>query len=176
MAFNKEEFKRVKTFIFDVDGVLSMETTPLDPEGEPMRTANVKDGYAIRVALRRGYGIAIMTGGCSVRVRQRYRNLGVSWYYDNINDKMQCLQDFIRTTRVDPGTLLFMGDDLVDLEVMKVVGIPACPRDAVPEIREMAKYISAKKGGKGCVREVIEQVLKVQGKWLDSDTFYLRSG
>jgi len=176
MAINKEEFKKVKAFIFDVDGVLSKETTPLDPEGDPMRTANVKDGFAIRVALRKGFGMAIMTGGCSERVRHRYRKLGVTWYYDGVNDKMQCLHDFIRKTNTDPGTILFMGDDLVDLEVMETIGMPACPRDAVPEVLERAKYISAKKGGKGCVRDVIEQVLRAQGKWMDSDTFYLRSG
>ncbi|MBN1820219.1 MAG: HAD hydrolase family protein [Prolixibacteraceae bacterium] len=175
MAYFKEELKLVKAFIFDVDGVLSMDTTPLNAEGDPVRTANVKDGFAIRNALRNGFEIAIITGGFVERVKLRHQKLGVKYYYENINSKLECLDDFVKNTGIGYQNILYMGDDLVDYQIMKKVGMPTCPLDAVQEIKEISKYISDKKGGEGCVRDVIEQVLRVQGKWMNSDAYYLRS-
>ena len=175
MAFFKDELKKIKAFIFDVDGVLSMDTTPLNVEGDPMRTANVKDGFAIRSALRNGMEVAIITGGFISRVKMRYEKLGVKYYYENINDKTECLNDFTDKTKIDPAEILYMGDDLVDYLVMKKVGVPTCPADAAPDIKGISKYISDKKGGEGCVRDVIEQVLRAQDKWMDSEVFFNRS-
>ena len=175
MAFFKEELLKVKAFIFDVDGVLSMDTTPLNAEGDPMRTANVKDGYAIRKALNSGFEVAIMTGGLAERVKLRYQKLGVRYYYDDVNDKMKCLNEFLQKTNIEPEGILYMGDDLVDYQVMKNIGVPVCPYDAMPEIKDISKYISDIKGGEGCVRDVIEQVLRAQEKWMDSDAYFLRS-
>lgn len=175
MAFFKEELENVKAFIFDVDGVLSLETTPLSAEGDPVRTANVKDGFAIRNALRHGLEIGIITGGLIERVKFRYQKLGVKYYYDDVNDKTGCLRDFVEKTKIDPGQIMYMGDDLVDYPVMEMVGLPVCPIDAAPDVKKISKYISGKKGGEGCVRDVIEQVLRAQGKWMDSETFFNRS-
>lgn len=175
MAFFKDELKRIQAFVFDVDGVLSMDTTPLNEEGDPVRTANVKDGYAIRGALSAGFQVAVITGGFVERVKLRYQKLGVVHYYDNVNDKVEFLDDFVSKTNIPYENILYMGDDLVDYKVMEKVGLPTCPVDAVPEIKEISKYISNKKGGQGCVRDVIEQVLRAQEKWMDSNSFYRRS-
>lgn len=169
MGFFKEELLNVKAFVFDVDGVLSKDTSSLNAEGDPVRTANVKDGYAIRVAIELGYPVAIITGGFIERVRLRYEKLGVKHYYDKVRDKAKCLNDFLGKTNVEATNVLFMGDDLVDFHVMKKVGIPTCPKDAINDIKDISKYISHKNGGEGCVRDVIEQVLRAQKKWLVND-------
>jgi 3-deoxy-D-manno-octulosonate 8-phosphate phosphatase (KDO 8-P phosphatase) len=169
MAFFKEELKNIKAFIFDVDGVLSRDTSPLNKNGDPVRTANVKDGFAIRTAIKHGFQLAIITGGYIERVRLRHEKLGVVHYYDNIHDKSECLNDFVRKTGIDAKNILFMGDDLVDYKIMTEVGIPVCPKDAVADIKAISKYISDKKGGEGCVRDVIEQTLRAQNKWFTND-------
>ncbi len=175
MAFFKEELKHIKAFVFDVDGVLSSDTTPLNEDGDPVRTANVKDGFAIRHALISGFHVAIITGGYIERVRLRYQKLGVKYFYDNVNDKTESLADFIQQTEVEAKDILYMGDDLADFLVMKQVGVPTCPVDAVSEIKAISKYISDKEGGRGCVRDVIEQTVRAQRKWNDSDVYYRRS-
>jgi 3-deoxy-D-manno-octulosonate 8-phosphate phosphatase (KDO 8-P phosphatase) len=167
----QDKLKEIRAFIFDVDGVLSPDSTPLDMFGDPVRTSNVKDGFAIRAALRKGFDIAIITGGCQERVRLRYRKLGVVHYYDNVSDKLNCLNDYLKETGIDPGTILYMGDDIIDFQVMQTVGLPVCPFDASAEIREIAKYISGFKGGDGCVRDVIEKVLKAQNKWIITEMY-----
>jgi 3-deoxy-D-manno-octulosonate 8-phosphate phosphatase (KDO 8-P phosphatase) len=159
-------FQNTKAFIFDVDGVLSRDTSSLNSEGDPVRTANVKDGYAIRNAVIMGYPTAIITGGNIESVRKRYEKLGVVYYYDNVSNKKDCLSDFIEKTGLNPENILYMGDDLVDLEVMKLVGIPVCPSDAVNEIKSLSKYISPERGGEGCVRDVIEKTFRAQNRWL----------
>ncbi|MEN8116199.1 MAG: HAD hydrolase family protein [Bacteroidota bacterium] len=169
MSFFKEELKNVKAFVFDVDGVLSKDTSPLNENGDPVRTANVKDGFSMRIAIKLGYPVAIITGGYIERLRLRYEKLGVKYYYDSVRDKVECLNDFLEKTGVDSKDILFMGDDLVDFLVMKEVGVPTCPQDAVNEIKRISKYISDKKGGDGCVRDVIEQTLKAQNKWFTKD-------
>ncbi|MBN1338960.1 MAG: HAD hydrolase family protein [Bacteroidales bacterium] len=161
-----EELKKVKAFVFDVDGVLSKDVSPLDPKGNPVRTANVKDGFAIRSAISLGYPVAVITGGFIKRVRLRHEYLGVKYYYEKVTDKVACLKDFCTKTGVPAGQVLFMGDDLVDYQVMQVSGMPVCPQDAAEDIKIISKYISPKIGGEGCVRDVIEKTLRAQGKWL----------
>ena len=165
MTFFKEKLKSVKGFIFDVDGVLSMDTSPLDENGDPARTANVKDGFALRYALQNGFQIAIITGANTPRVKLRYKKLGVEHIYLNSFNKIDCLEEIIKKTGLLKNEILYMGDDLVDLPVMIQIGIPTCPIDAVPEVKAVSMYISDKKGGEGCVRDVIEQVMRSQGKW-----------
>lgn len=167
MGFFKEELLNVKGFVFDVDGVLSRDVSPLDENGDPARTANVKDGYAIRVARRLGYPVAIITGGGSERVKKRHLKLGVEHYYDNAKDKIFCFRDFLSKTGLEGKDILFMGDDIVDYQLMHHAGLPTCPKDAVPDIKALSKYISPFKGGEGCVRDVIEQTLKAHDKWKD---------
>ena len=165
MTFFKEKLKSIKGFIFDVDGVLSMDTSPLDENGDPARTANVKDGFALRYALQNGFQIAIITGANTPRVKLRYKKLGVEHIYLNSFNKIDCLEEIIKKTGLLKNEILYMGDDLVDLPVMIQIGIPTCPIDAVPEVKAVSVYISDKKGGEGCVRDVIEQVMRSQGKW-----------
>ena len=171
MTFFKEKLKNIKAFIFDVDGVLSTDTSPLDESGDPVRTANVKDGFAIRYALLNGFQVAIITGANTQRVKLRYKKLGVEHIYLNSFNKIVCLEDIIAKTGLQKDEILYMGDDLVDLQIMKEIAIPTCPIDAVPEIKAVSLYISDKKGGEGCVRDVIEQVLRLHNNWMDSDAF-----
>lgn len=175
MTFFKERLKQVKAFAFDVDGVLSSDTSPLNAEGDPVRTANVKDGYALRNARNMGYPIGIISGGAVERVRLRYEKLGVEHIYLGVRDKLECLNDFIQKNGVSAEEVLYMGDDLVDYQVMKNIGIPVCPLDAVSEIKEISLYISDKKGGEGCVRDIIEQVMKAQDTWINPKTYYWKS-
>ncbi len=172
MKFFKEELLHVKAFVFDVDGVLSRDVSPLNEDGDPVRTANVKDGFAIRNAIGFGYQVAIITGGYIERVRLRYEKLGVKYFYDNARNKVECLTDFIDKTGIDAKNILFMGDDLVDYQAMTTVGIPVCPKNAVHDIKEISKYISDKNGGEGCVRDVIEQTLRAQNSWFTKDMLF----
>jgi len=169
MTFFKEDLKKVKAFVFDVDGVLSKDTSPLNEDGDPVRTANVKDGFAIRNAILFGYPVAVITGGYIERVPKRYERLGVKYFYNNARDKVKCLEDFLGKTGIDVENVLFMGDDLVDYTVMKKVGIPVCPIDAVADIKAISKYVSHKNGGEGCVRDIIEQTLRAQNKWFTDE-------
>lgn len=172
MGFFKEELKNVRAFVFDVDGVLSKDTSPLNKYGDPVRTSNVKDGFAIRNAVAFGYPVAVITGGYLESVRLRHEKLGVKYYYDKVRDKVECLQDFMAKTGIDAKHILFMGDDLVDYKVMLEVGIPVCPKDAVADIKAISIYISDKDGGEGCVRDVIEQTLRAQNKWFTKDMLF----
>jgi len=169
MTFFKEDLKKVKAFVFDVDGVLSKDTSPLNEDGDPVRTANVKDGFAIRNAILFGYPVAVITGGYIERVPKRYERLGVKYFYNNARDKVKCLEDFLGKTGIDVENVLFMGDDLVDYTVMKKVGIPVCPIDAVADVKAISKYVSHKNGGEGCVRDIIEQTLRAQNKWFTDE-------
>ncbi len=169
MSFFKEELKNVKAFVFDVDGVLSKDTSPLNENGDPVRTANMKDGLAIRILLELGYPVAIITGGFLERVRLRYERLGIKYYYEKALDKVTYLNDFCTKSGIKPENILYMGDDLLDYHVMLKVGLPVCPSDATPDIKSISKYISPKNGGEGCVRDVIEQTLKAQNRWLSDE-------
>ncbi len=169
MTFFKERLKNIKAFIFDVDGVLSKDTSPLDENGDPMRTANIKDGLAIRYALQNGFQLAIVTGANTQPVKLRYQKLGIEHIYLNSFTKTECLDDFILKTGIKKDEILYMGDDLIDFQIMKEVGVPTCPLDAVPEIKAISLYVSDKKGGKGCVRDVIEQTMRSQQKWFGQE-------
>ncbi len=167
MAINfKTKLKGVKTFIFDVDGVLTDNTVTLLPDGEQVRTMNIKDGFALQLAIKKGYKIAIISGGKSEMVRKRLNGLGIFDVYLGASDKIEQFNEYILTYNLNPEEILYMGDDVPDYDVMKRIGVPTCPNDAVQEIKGISIYVSDKKGGEGCVRDVIEQVMKVQGAWL----------
>jgi 3-deoxy-D-manno-octulosonate 8-phosphate phosphatase (KDO 8-P phosphatase) len=170
MAFFKEELTKIKAFIFDVDGVLSAATQVLTPEGETVRSSNLKDSFAIVYAIRAGYPVAVITGGKTIDVINRCKKLGIKDLYTGSLKKLPCLYDFLEKNNLKAEEVLFMGDDLPDYPAMKVVGLPVCPKDATPEIKAISLYISDKNGGDGCVRDVIEQVLRAQEKWIDCET------
>ncbi len=165
------DLKSIKALIFDVDGVLSCDVIPMHPSGEPMRTVNIKDGYAIQLAVKKGLEVGIITGGNTPAVRKRFESLGVNHIYMGIKIKTKAFEDFLIQTGVTPQQTLYMGDDIPDLEVMKKVGLAVCPSDACYEVKAISSYISRKEGGKGCVRDVIEQVLKEQDLWMDNEAF-----
>lgn len=167
----KEGLKAVKAFVFDVDGVLSMPEVYLHPSGELMRSMNTKDGYALQYAVKRGYPVAIITGGKSENVALRFRGLGITDIYLASSYKPDDFEDFLFKYDLKPEEVLYMGDDLPDYEVMKKAGVPCCPADAVEEIKAAAHYISPFPGGKGCGRDVIEQVLRLHGRWMDGESF-----
>ncbi|UJH92905.1 HAD-IIIA family hydrolase [Antarcticibacterium sp. 1MA-6-2] len=164
----KEYLNHINTFIFDVDGVLTDGSIQVSTDGELLRTMNIKDGYALKTAQLAGYNVCIISGGKNEGVRKRLRDLGITNIYLGIQDKVEQLNEFFDIYEVDAQNVLYMGDDIPDLYPMRLVGLPCCPQDAAAEIKEISRYVSHKKGGKGCVRDVIEQVLKVQGKWLSN--------
>lgn len=159
------DLKRIKAIIFDVDGVLSAETITLHPNGEPMRTVNIKDGYAIQLAMKLGLRIVILTGGTTESVRLRYERLGVEDVYMGCAVKLKTYEDFLARYGLSDQEVMYMGDDVPDYEIMQRVGCPVCPADACPDIKAVSLYISDKQGGYGCGRDVIEQVLRAQDKW-----------
>ena len=161
----KEILSKIDTFIFDVDGVLTDGSLTVTTDGEMLRTMNVKDGYALKAALDSGYKIAIISGGTNEGVRTRLKALGVEFIYLGSHDKIKQLNSFINSSGVNMNNILYMGDDIPDIPVLKVVGLSCCPQDAVNEVKEVSTYVSNKNGGKGAVRDVIEQVMKIHGKW-----------
>ena len=163
------DLSKIKAVIFDVDGVLSSETIPLHPDGEPMRTVNIKDGYSIQLAQKMGLRIAIMTGGNTDAVRLRYERLGVEDIYMKCAVKVTTYEEFKSRYGYTDEELIFMGDDIPDLQVLSLCGCPCCPADACSEVKQASVYVSDRDGGHGCARDVIEQVLKVQGKWLSDE-------
>jgi 3-deoxy-D-manno-octulosonate 8-phosphate phosphatase (KDO 8-P phosphatase) len=168
----KQLLHTIKTFVFDVDGVMTDGIVLITPDGELLRSMNVKDGYALQLAARKGYRIIIISGGRCEAVRDRFTLLGVTEVFLGVSHKLSVFEELQHHKGVNPGEVLFMGDDIPDFEVMKRVHVPACPADAAEEIKSISKYISAYKGGQGCVRDVIEQVMKVQGTWFDDDGFH----
>jgi 3-deoxy-D-manno-octulosonate 8-phosphate phosphatase (KDO 8-P phosphatase) len=161
----KEIMPEITTFIFDVDGVLTNGEVTITTNGELIRNMNTKDGFALKTAVLEGFNVCIISGGNNEGVRTRLNGLGVQDIYLGTHHKIEQFETYINSKNINPENILYMGDDIPDYLVMKKVGLPSCPKDAVPEIQEISLYISQKKGGKGCVRDVIEQVLKVQGKW-----------
>ena len=161
----KIKLTRVTTFIFDIDGVLTDGSLILMPDGEQVRTMNIKDGYAMQLAVKKGYKIAIISGCKSESVRKRLNGLGIYDVYLGVDDKIESYKEFLLTYNLNPDEILYMGDDVPDFEVMKLIGVPSCPNDSAQEIIDICLYVSDKKGGKGCVRDVIEQVMRVHGKW-----------
>lgn len=162
---NLAGFARVRTFLFDVDGVMTDGRMLITDNGEFLRRMNTRDGFAMKLAIRTGYRIVVITGGSSPGVERRLRLLGIEDIYPGIQDKWRTYQQFLEESGVSAEVILYMGDDLPDYEVMQDVGLPACPRDADPAILGISTYISPLDGGAGCVRDVIEKTLRVQGKW-----------
>jgi 3-deoxy-D-manno-octulosonate 8-phosphate phosphatase (KDO 8-P phosphatase) len=161
----KQYLPEIDTFIFDVDGVLTNGTVTVMPDGQLVRQMNIKDGYALKTAVDKGYRVCIISGGTNEGVRTRLKNLGITDIYLGAHDKIEQYNELVDMYDLSPEKVLYMGDDLPDYPVMKLVGMPSCPKDAAPEIQGISKYISNKNGGEGCVRDVLEQVMRVQGKW-----------
>lgn len=166
------DLKKIKALVFDVDGVLSAETIVQHPDGEPMRTVNIKDGYAIQLAIKCGLVVAIITGGRSEAIRRRYEGLGVQDVCLNASVKTVAYEALKDKYGLEDEEILYMGDDIPDYEVMKQCGCPCCPADAAPEIKEISIYISHREGGYGCGRDVLEQVLRTQGKWMADEVAF----
>jgi len=167
----KKQLNLIKAFAFDVDGVFTNGSVMLHPGGEFIRMMNIKDGYAVQHAVKMGYPIAIISGGYSKMVRKRFEYLGVKDIFMKSGNKISAFQTFLKKYDLQPSELLYMGDDLPDYEVMKMAGFSACPSDAASEIKEISSYISYQKGGEGCVRDIIEQVLRLHDKWMNNFSF-----
>jgi 3-deoxy-D-manno-octulosonate 8-phosphate phosphatase (KDO 8-P phosphatase) len=160
-----ENFKHITTFVFDVDGVLTDGTLLVLPNGVMARKMNIKDGYALQLAVKKGYHVVVISGGYSEEVKERLVKLGVKEVYMQVENKAAVLEQFMKQHQLGREKVLYMGDDIPDVEVMKLSGLPCCPFDAVQEIKEITVYISHLKGGEGCGRDVIEKVMKLRGDW-----------
>ena len=161
----KQLLPNITTLIFDVDGVLTNGMVTIMPDGQLIRNMNIKDGYALKSAVVTGFNVCIISGGKNEGVRTRLANLGIKDIYLGAHDKIKQYNELVEKYNLQPENVLYMGDDVPDFPVMKLVGMPCCPNDAAREIQQVSKYISDKKGGEGCVRDIIEQIMRVQGKW-----------
>ena len=162
----KQKLHKISCFVFDVDGVLTNGSLILLPTGEQVRTMNIRDGYALQLAVRQGYRVVIISGGKSEAVKTRLNGLGITDIFLANESKDKTLTEVMTKYNLKPEEVLYMGDDVPDLPAMKMCGLPTCPADACPEVKELALYISDKKGGEGCVRDIIEQTLRLHGKWI----------
>lgn len=165
-----EKFTYIRTFVFDVDGVLTDGTVQLLPNGEQSRKMSIRDGYALQLAVKQGYRVAVISGGRSESVVARLNGLGISDVFTGITNKAEKLEDYALEHDLRWEEVLFMGDDIPDYRAMQLCGLAACPADATPEIKSVSMYISPVTGGNGCVRDVIEKVLKLNGHWVLDDT------
>ena len=163
----KEIMNDITTFVFDVDGVLTDSSVFVTNEGEILRTMNIRDGYAMKAAVESGYNVCIISGGSNEGVRIRLHNLGIKDIHLGTPDKVKTFKEDTDLYNINREEVLYLGDDIPDFHVMKLVGLPTCPQDSSPEIKNICRYISHVKGGKGAARDVIEQVMKVQGKWME---------
>ena len=166
----KKYLNKITTLIFDVDGVLTDGSILVTTNGEMCRKMHTKDGFALKKAVDKGFNVCVISGGNNEGVRLRLKGLGIKDVFLGAHHKTETMNIYLEENSIGKEQVLYMGDDIPDLQVMKEVGLPCCPQDAVQEIKRVSTYVSHKKGGKGCVRDVIEQVLKVQNKWLDSDS------
>ena len=165
-----DKFKHITTFVFDVDGVMTDGSLLVLPHGVMARRMNIKDGYALQLAVKRGYHVVVISGGNSPEVKERLEKLGVTLVWMQVSNKTAVLQEFIQDKGLDKQAVLYMGDDLPDLDVMQAAGLACCPADAARDIKEIAHYISPLKGGDGCVRDVIEKVMRLRGNWGEEAT------
>jgi 3-deoxy-D-manno-octulosonate 8-phosphate phosphatase (KDO 8-P phosphatase) len=172
MTNYKELLKNINTFVFDYDGVLSDGSIITLDDGEAYRTTNVKDGYALQLARKKGYRVAVISGAKADCMIHRLKALQISDIFLGIENKLETFKTYLQKNGIDSSHVLFMGDDIPDYELMLASGLSSCPVDAAEEIKKIARYISHFAGGKGCVRDVIEQVLKVQGKWMNDDAYH----
>ncbi len=171
MANFKEDLGRVRAFVFDIDGVLSLQTINLNSFGVPNRTVNLRDGYALQLAVKKGYHVGIISGGNAKEYKKRLKSLGITDIFLNSKKKIDNFHEFLNKYNLNSSDVLYMGDDIPDIEVLRHTGIPVCPSDADSEVKQVSSYISDRKGGEGCVRDVIEQVLRLNNKWMDTDAF-----
>lgn len=173
LTMNEPEtlFSKITTFIFDYDGVMTDGTVFSSPDGTPWRATNVKDGYALQLASKLGYKVAVISGAICPSMEVRMNSLGVSDVFTGVPNKVLKLKEYMNRNGLRPEEIIFMGDDIPDIMVMKEVGLPSCPADAVPEVKKISKFVSECSGGKGAVRDVIERVLKVQGKWMTAEAY-----
>lgn len=158
----------ITTFVFDVDGVFTDGTVLVTSSGELLRSMSVKDGYAVKTAIQKGYNVCIITGGTNPGVKERLKGLGVTDFYMGSHHKLDPLEEYMELYKIDRRNVLYMGDDLPDIPPMKAVALPSSPQNAVAEVKAISAYVSHKNGGDGCVRDIIEQVLKVRGDWNDN--------
>lgn len=165
-----ELFKPINTFVFDVDGVLTDGMLMVLPNGVMARRMNIKDGYALQLAVKKGYNVVIISGGISAEVQERLHKLGVKHVFMQVQDKVAVLTEFMQQHKLSNQQVLFMGDDMPDAPALRLVGLPACPADAATDIKELAQYISPVNGGNGCARDVIEKVMKLHGTWNEDIT------
>lgn len=161
------QLANINTFIFDVDGVLTNGEVLVTENGEQLRQFNIKDGYALQLAVKKGYHVAVISGAKSAGVEKRLIGLGIKDIFLGVSDKISVFRKLMQQYNLIPESLVYVGDDIPDLQVMKLVALPVCPKDAVDEIKEVSLYISPKKGGEGVARDIIEKVMKVQDKWFD---------
>ena len=171
MSNYKALLQKVDTFIFDYDGVMTDGKVILMENGQPLRMANVKDGYVLQLIIKLGFNVVVISGGFSKSMENRFETLGIKDVFLGTKNKEIVLEKYLSDRSIDPEHVVYMGDDIPDLRVMQTVGIPVCPADAVEEIKNISIYISDKNGGAGCVRDIIEQVLKVQGKWMSAEAY-----
>ena len=161
--------QKIKALAFDVDGVLSMLNVVMQPDGMPQRTVNIRDGYALQLAVKSGLKVAIITGAKVESVRKRYQVLGIQDVYLGCSRKIDTYQQFLDKYGLKDDEVMYMGDDIPDYEVLQLCGLPCCPADAAQEIKEICTYVSPLSGGYGCARDVIEQILAAQGKWMQGE-------
>ena len=161
----------VNTFMFDYDGVMTDGRVILQHDDPPLRTANVRDGYVLQLAVKMGYNVVVISGGFSRSMDNRFDTLNIKDAFTGVKNKVEVFEKYIKEKNIDPKNVVYMGDDIPDIPVMKRVGVPVSPADAAEEVKEVSIYISDKKGGEGCVRDIIEQVMKVQGKWMTPEAF-----
>ena len=171
MSDTNRIFQQITTFIFDFDGVMTDGTVFNDFEGHPLRATNVKDGYALQLATKLGYHVAVVSGAICPSMIIRMNSLGVKDVFTGIPDKVLKLNEYMVEQGLKEAEIVFMGDDIPDLRVMQRVGLAACPADAVPEVRAISRFVSERKGGQGAVRDLIERVLKSQGKWMTAEAY-----
>lgn len=162
---------KVTTFVFDYDGVMTDGTVYMDSNGDPLRTSNVKDGYALQLAGKLGYHVAVISGAVVTNITRRLNMLGVKDVFTGVPDKTVKLEEYLKENHLSPEQVVFMGDDIPDLQVMCLVGVPACPADASDEVKQISRFVSSRPGGQGCVRDIIEQTLKAQGKWMTAEAY-----
>lgn len=160
-----ELFEPIKVFVFDIDGVLTDGMLHVQEDGELLRRMNIKDGYALQLAVKKGYKVWVISGGKTLAARNRLHKLGITEVHVAVEDKVALLQHLVEQGGYREQELLYMGDDLPDRKAMMLCGLRTCPADAVAEIKQIAHYISPLNGGSGCVRDVIEKVMKINGQW-----------
>lgn len=171
-----QKLKEITTFIFDVDGVLTNGDIIASDSGEFLRTFNIKDGYALQLAVKRGYLVCVISGGKGLAMQRRFEGLGIQEIFLGVSDKVEVYNTLLTKYNISGQEILYMGDDIPDFKIMQLVGLPTCPADAVAEIKSISDYISPHTGGKTAVRDIIEKVMRVQEKWYDENPSAADSG